>query len=364
MANGGPGGQLDDLKKREENRKRRENREASEARAAAALKGLYFTPLPAGGSSDDDNASNLQSIRYPRDIGAGEANHFVIFDFLEYTAPFAKEATLGTGESGQSLAQYNSNNAKSGTKRANLPQVLLYAPEGIASSYKTNWDGKAFGNATAALLRTAGLASGNKGGFAAAMKKASEGVGDAIEKAPTIVAAQAISSLAKNIAGDSVGIQDIFSSVGGAILNPNVELIFGGTDLRTLQLTFKMVPYNYSEARDIDEIVRTFKQAMLPKFNGASQMTEFWGKGSDGDEKFGNGFIANPNIVNIQFMKGSSPNGSLPRFKPCAITDFDVNFTPDGVASFGPDGYPTSTTITLSLMETKLVYAEDIKEGY
>ena len=36
----------------------------------------------------------------------------------------------------------------------------------------------------------------------------------------------------------------------------------------------------------------------------------------------------------------------------------------DGVYAVGPDGYPVATKIQVNLMETKLVYAEDISAGY
>ena len=108
-----------------------------------------------------------------------------------------------------------------------------------------------------------------------------------------------------------------------------------------------------------DEIVKTFKKVMLPKFNGGTNMSSFW-KDSGG----GNGFIGNPNLCKITFFKGANPNEAITQFKTCAITDFDVNYTPDGVAAFGPDGYPVATQISLSFMETKLVYAEDVNNGY
>ena len=63
-------------------------------------------------------------------------------------------------------------------------------------------------------------------------------------------------------------------------------------------------------------------------------------------------------------MQGSGESTILPKYKLCSITDFDVNYSPDGVYAVGPDGYPIATQITVNLMETKLVYAEDIDSGY
>ena len=121
-----------------------------------------------------------------------------------------------------------------------------------------------------------------------------------------------------------------------------------------------MVPYNKPEAETVDAIVKTFKKVMLPKFTGNTQMASFW----KDEGKNGNGYIGNPNLCKITFFKGSAKNEAITQFKTCAITDFDVNYTPDGVAAFGPDGYPVATQISLSFMETKLVYAEDVNSGY
>ena len=65
-------------------------------------------------------------------------------------------------------------------------------------------------------------------------------------------------------------------------------------------------------------------------------------------------------------MRGSERNRYLPRYKMCAITDVNVNFTPDNVyATFDPSnglGSPVATELKISFMETKLVFSEDIKE--
>ena len=111
--------------------------------------------------------------------------------------------------------------------------------------------GKAFGNAVAGILRTAGDTA--NGEYLAAVKTAGNKFKEQWEKLPATAGAIAIQQAAKAITGDAIGIQDVFSSIGGGILNPNVELIFGGHDLRTLTLSFLMVPYNRREAEIIEK---------------------------------------------------------------------------------------------------------------
>ena len=302
--------------------------------------------------------SASESLRYPSDVSTTGKSHYILFDFKKYVPPFSKAGQAGA--SGNALQAYN--NSTNNLEDSSLPQILLYMPEGVAASYKANWDGKAFGNTVAGILRTAGQTAAAD--YKAALKTLGSTAERQVKNAPTQLAAKGISAIAKGLTKDSVGVQDIFSSIGGAILNPNVELIFGGHDLRTLQLTFKMVPYSKPEAEAVDKIVKTFKEAMLPRLNNKDS-GKFWG-GLKGQSSsiYGSGFIGVPDLVRISFMVGSSENKKVSKYKVCSITDFDVNYSPDGVYAVGPDGYPVATEIRINFMETKLVYSEDIADGY
>ena len=336
----------------------REAREKQQA-AQAAKNASPAAPQPQADTSADQKTKAKGSLRYPEDIGTDASSHYAIFEFYDYLPPFSLE---GSGGDKKTLSAYNT--STNSAKKAAYPQIILYMPEGIAAAYAADWDGKAFGNIAAAGLKSAGAAAG--GDYQKMISKLTSELGNQFNTSLSTLGSQLTSALAKRITGDSIGVQDVFSSIGGAILNPNVELIFGGHQLRTLQLNFKMVPYNLTEAKNVHEIVQTFKKVMLPKFNGATNMSNFWSTGTEsGDKnKSNNGFIGNPNLCKITFMQGPSKNKYITQFKTCAITDFQVNYTPDGVAAFGPDGYPVATQISLSFMETKLVYAEEVNDGY
>ena len=60
-------------------------------------------------------------------------------------------------------------------------------------------------------------------------------------------------------------------------------------------------------------------------------------------------------------MRGSNRNRFLPRYKMCAITDVNVNYTPDNVYATINNNMPVATELKLSFMETKLVFSEDVK---
>ena len=72
------------------------------------------------------------------------------------------------------------------------------------------------------------------------------------------------------------------------------------------------------------------------------------------------GFIGVPKLVKVSFMKGGGENDRLPRYKMCAITSVDVNYTPDGTYATYLDGQPVAVGLSLNFQETKICFAEEI----
>lgn len=309
---------------------------------------------------DVSDLGGNSSKRYPNDIGFGSSD-YMIFDFYNYQPPFRKITGQAT-----SLEAYNSSaNQNNLEKDGSLNQIILYMPEGISASYKANWDGKKFGNIAAGILAGAGDVTSGK--MVDALSKLGSTASTTAQRAPAQLGAAAVSAIIQGITGDSVGSNDVFSAVGGQILNPNAELIFGGHDLRTFTFTYKLVPYNDTEAGIIfgkKGIISTFKRAMLPSFgkSDTAPATAFTTNSNALNQPVG--FIQNPKLVQINFMCGNEPHPYLPKFKPCTITDFDVNYTADGVYAAHANGYPAAAEITISFTETKLIYAEDIANGF
>ena len=72
------------------------------------------------------------------------------------------------------------------------------------------------------------------------------------------------------------------------------------------------------------------------------------------------GFIGVPKIIQVSFMKGGGENVNLPKYKMCALTNVDVNYTPDGSYATYMDGQPVAIGLSLSFQETKICYSEDV----
>ena len=63
-------------------------------------------------------------------------------------------------------------------------------------------------------------------------------------------------------------------------------------------------------------------------------------------------------------MHGGSPHEWLTQFKPCAISNVSVNFTPDGTFATYSDGSPVATELRLSFQETKLIFEDEVDQGF
>jgi len=306
-----------------------------------------------GPQASKTKITSSAALRYPSSPPIGAETDYVVFEFYEYNPPFKNDgSTAAFGL--EALAKYNSS-VEQYSQQNTLKSVILYMPEDISTGFKANWTGKNFSNIGAGLLRSAGGTD-----LMAKINSFGETLNEATDRFTTIAGAQIISGAIGKITGESISLDDVFSSTRGVILNPNTELLFTGLDLRNFTLTFKLVPRNATEANQIEEIIKTFKKAMLPYANSGAEDL----KNSIDIAGFQSGFIKVPDLTKVTFMRGSDLNKNVPQFKMCALTQVDVNYTPDGTYATTRDGRMVAYQMSLNFQETKLIFREDVEAGY
>ena len=298
------------------------------------------------------------SVRYPHDMLIDEAEDFVMFDFYDYKPPFQGKKSVddvgGESIANLTLGDYNATGfAGEYFKDKAYPQILLYMPQDIQDAFAAKWEGKKFGQITTGLLASAG-----QEGNIDKLKSAGKTLDTALKKSMVESAASIVTGLAQKITGDTISAGDLFGGISGVARNPNVEVLFQSMELRTFDLTFKMSPFDDQDALRIEAIIKIFKQAMLPQYNLGKDV-EVFGRDNDALDA---GFIQVPKVCAVNFMRGSNRNRFLPRYKMCAITDVNVNYTPDNVYATIDRNMPVATELKLSFMETKLVFSEDVQE--
>lgn len=159
---------------------------------------------------------------------------------------------------------------------------------------------------------------------------------------------QAKAFAAAYFAGQAVG-ANVTGRVTGSVINPNLELLFNGPRLRTFNFNFKLTPRSELEAIRVKEIITSFKRNMSPQRSSS------------------NLFLLTPRVFKIKYIYGG-PDGEqhpyLNKIKPCAMTSFNVNYTPDNTyMTYANGGSMTSYEISMSFGELEPIYADEYTNG-
>lgn len=149
------------------------------------------------------------------------------------------------------------------------------------------------------------------------------------------------------LVGQAVGVNNLLSRLQGQVLNPNLELLFQGPQLRPFSFTFKLSPRGIDEAREVKQIIKYFKKNMAVK------------KSPTGI------FLKAPNVFKIQYQYGiEKPHPGLNLIKMCALTNCSVDYTPLGSYMTYEDGTMVSYTISLSFQELTPIYDTDYDKEF
>jgi hypothetical protein len=159
-----------------------------------------------------------------------------------------------------------------------------------------------------------------------------------------IVGGAAASSVLKALSGTNQTPNTIASRLSGTILNPNLELLFKGPQLRNFPFSYLFLAREKREADQVVGIIRTLKENMVPRIES-------------------NFFLKSPNIFKIEYLKNSSPHPFLNRIKLCALRSCNVDYAPLGTYATFTDGMPHAIRMTLSFTELDPVYNEDYGES-
>lgn len=146
------------------------------------------------------------------------------------------------------------------------------------------------------------------------------------------------------LAEQAVGVTGLLGRFG-SVLNPNLELLFTGPQLRPFDFTFKMSARKQEEANEIKAIIKFFKKNMAP---------------IKSDDKI---FLRAPHTFFIEYQYGTpeklTEHPGINKIKECALTNCAVDYTPNGTYMTYQDGTMVSYTVTLSFQELEPVYSDD-----
>jgi hypothetical protein len=108
-----------------------------------------------------------------------------------------------------------------------------------------------------------------------------------------------------------------------------------------------MTPRSENEAKQVKLIIRSLKQNMAPKTVGALNAN----------------FLKTPNIFELEYKKGNDSHPFLHKFKQCALTDMNVNYTGENIYATYPQGEPISVIMDLTFRELSPIYDSDYTDS-
>jgi hypothetical protein len=143
-------------------------------------------------------------------------------------------------------------------------------------------------------------------------------------------------------AGQAAQAPGLLTRATGSVLNPNMELLFKGPNLRTFNFAFKFRPRFEDESKAVKEIIRIFKRNMAVQ-RSASEA-----------------FLLTPNIFSIKYIHNNGEEHPyMNRIKPCMLASFNVNYTPDNSYMTYQDGAMTGYDVTMTFNEIVPIYADE-----
>ena len=157
---------------------------------------------------------------------------------------------------------------------------------------------------------------------------------------------QQLAASALSLFGSQVTANQLFQRANGELINPHMELLFGGPTLRNFRFAFRLAPRNEREAEQVRLIIRAFKRNMAPKSQG----------GTIGSGSF---FLKTPNVFKLRYRSGRKNHPFLNKFKQCFMTDMQTTYTGEGVYSTYEDGTPVSMTLDVAFKEIQPIYDVD-----
>ena len=236
----------------------------------------------------------------------------------------------GDNMSGQGPRQKN---------RKGLGSVYLPIPGGIADTNTVSWGPDSLNPLEMGAAMT--LSTAFTEGLSPAAKELG-GIFKSMQNNAGAIKGALGTALAASAAGTGAS---VVKRTKGAIVNPNMELLFNSPQLRQFTFNWKLAPRSQDEAMEVIKIIRFFKQGMSPIRESP------------------NLFLKAPNTWKLTYLhKNRNDHKYLNRFKECALMNFQTQYTPEGNYATFEDGVMTAYQINLTFQELEPVYSTDYEK--
>ena len=299
-----------------------------------ALSNPSSVPLKLDAKSEPGTReSNFGIHVFPTTLRTGrDGQDFLKIDMMAFKASDLRKT--GAGKKLSTVSDRDPNRQSIGT-------VILPVPGGIQDSQQVTWNQDTINPMQLALSNIA---------LTTIEQSIGEGAAEAADAAKAAFKTpDAKTALGKYIAGQASGAQNLLTRTTGAIMNPNMELLFNSPQIRNFSFAFTLAPRSREEAKTVIKIIRFFKQGMAP-IRSKSRL-----------------FLKSPHTFRLAYKRNGSESSGfgvndhpyLNKFKECAMGSFTVNYTPNGAYSTYDDGVMTAYQINMNFREMNPIYNDD-----
>lgn len=274
--------------------------------------------------------SSIDIIQYPSDLQSNPSGkymiHFTIQSSSSARVGGSKEQKISNPEEGNGNTSIGGGRKVLESKKgAGRKDIFLYMPENITEAYAHDWENVELG-AVKRFSDLGNMALSGRGGEA--MHQMANQFRHFVSSLPE--------------AASALNTKSLLERNTGIIVNPNIELLYKGTQLKSHSFVFKFIPKNKTEALNAKRIVEMFKYYSAPRATAGDSST----------------VLFYPEVFNITFRyTGSNSNsgglneGWLHKIQPCALTNIEVNYTGAGQFAALNDGAPVHIEMTLQFQE-------------
>ena len=288
-----------------------------------------FTSFAVGGKRE--------ILRYPR-----QSLDSYGYDYIEITAYDYVPSGLNTGN--KLRTGFKGSNRRF-TRRYETIQLPMQPQLSEATAVSWGQDSLNAIQAEGAQIATNAIRDLGEGNIGEALGNMVTDTGTAINKLLADGGSKA--ALTAYFAGQAVG-ANVLGRSTGQVINPNLELLFSGPNLRSFNFNFTLTPRDPEEARVVRKMIRAMKRNMTPQRSNEAV------------------FLKTPRIFELEYIFGDTnrEHPFLNKFKPCACTNFTVNYTPDGsYMTYRGEPSMTSYQIAMSFGEIEPIYSDEYNDG-
>lgn len=355
------------------------------------------------------NKQGLASFQYPSNLGNDPSRMHIVqfeiknviprkFDVEKLAKALASSDVAGT-EKNSNVAANGAINVKKVSVTEDLNVILspetskthatinLYMPDTLSMNYNQEYDTVSLVQATGGLARgvegLAGFAKSFSEGYAEAGVLG--GFANALTSPEALVGGAALVEGIADRKGRGIDLKDavdIALKTQARALNPQIQLLYRGVNLREFSMEFMFTPKSKEEADQVSAIVNTFIYASTPTISGSGGM--FFIPPSQFEIKFlmaktgnfsafqsmlqraGNSIVPGlplgDAVANKLGTNTPDENKRLFKIGSCVLTNVSVDYAPNGWAAH-ENGAPVQTRLTLQFQEIYLVDRNRLKSG-